>query len=75
MTNCKVTLLVISLICNRYICGSKEVSEYDQEIPQSQTADKPMAPQPSEVTFCSLFFNKVKNDRSRNGLLSFKTLY
>ena len=26
-----------------YIC--KKVSEYDQEIPQSQTADKPMAPQ------------------------------
>ena len=24
---------------------SKIVSEYDQEIPQSQTADKPMAPQ------------------------------
>ena len=25
--------------------GSKIVSEYDQEIPQSQTADNPMAPQ------------------------------
>ena len=26
------------------IFTSKNVSEYDQEIPQSQTADKPMAP-------------------------------
>ena len=25
-------------------CGSKIVCEYDQEIPQSQTADKSMAP-------------------------------
>ena len=24
--------------------NNKKVSEYDQEIPQSQTADKPMAP-------------------------------
>ena len=26
-----------------WLCSSKIVSEYDQEIPQSQTADKPMA--------------------------------
>ena len=26
-------------------CTLKTVKEYDQEIPQSQTADKPMAPQ------------------------------
>ena len=26
------------------VVSSKIVSEYDQEIPQSQTADKPMAP-------------------------------
>ena len=37
------------------IYQSKIVSEYDQEIPQSQTADKPMAPrgratQPSRDT-------------------------
>ena len=28
----------------RLIYDSKIVSEYDQEIPQSQTADEPMAP-------------------------------
>ena len=27
-----------------HIVKTKNVSEYDQEIPQSQTADKPMAP-------------------------------
>ena len=28
----------------RNVTGYKKVSDYDQEIPQSQTADKPMAP-------------------------------
>ena len=32
---------IILWLCKHY---SKIVSEYDQEIPQSQTADKPMAP-------------------------------
>ena len=30
-----------------FASGTKIVSEYDQEIPQSQTADNPMAPQGS----------------------------
>ena len=38
-----------------FLCVLKKVSEYDQEIPQSQTADNPVAPrgraaQPSEDT-------------------------
>ena len=34
------------MLCkNRMVNSTKIVSEYDQEIPQSQTADKPMAPQ------------------------------
>ena len=44
--------ITIKFICCRYI---KIVSEYDQEIPKSQTADKPVAPrgratQPSRDT-------------------------
>ena len=39
------------------ICNTKIVSEYDQEVPQSQTADNPEAPrgraaQPSRDTSC-----------------------
>ena len=26
------------------LCGCRKVSEYDQELPQSQTADQPTAP-------------------------------
>ena len=45
----------ISLFGLLYIIRLKIVSEYDQEIPQSQTADNPMAPrgraaQPSRDT-------------------------
>ena len=43
----KRTMLQFQLQCrNMYLCSkaTKIVSEYDQEIPQSQTADKPMAP-------------------------------
>ena len=36
-------LLKVSNTC-LMVCRSKIVIEYDQEIPQSQTADKPMAP-------------------------------
>ena len=41
--------------CLKKLHGKKIVSEYDQEIPQSQTADNPMAPrgraaQPSRDT-------------------------
>ena len=32
-------------LTNTYCATRKIVSEYDQEIPQSQTADNPMAPQ------------------------------
>ena len=38
-----ITYAQISLI-NAYVDESKIVSEYDQEIPQSQTADNPVAP-------------------------------
>ena len=31
-------------ILRRTVCISKIVNEYDQEIPQSQTADNPVAP-------------------------------
>ena len=47
---------MFDLILNRNEeCSSKIVSEYDQEIPQSQTADNPVAPrgraaQPSRDT-------------------------
>ena len=30
--------------CNKTFIDAKIVSEYDREIPQSQTADNPMAP-------------------------------
>ena len=29
---------------NNGLCGTSKNSEYDQEIPQSQTADNPVAP-------------------------------
>ena len=43
------------LSVKRYLLSPKKVSEYDQEIPQSQTADNPVAPrgraaQPSRDT-------------------------
>ena len=57
----QITSLYSNYIENTYICNLSNVrlpvknSEYDQKIPQSQTADKPMAPrgratQPSRDT-------------------------
>ena len=45
----------IARLAERFNVRSKIVSEYDQEIPQSQTADNPVAPrgraaQPSQDT-------------------------
>ena len=35
----------MGLVChNHWLVASEIVSEYDQEIPQSQTADNPVAP-------------------------------
>ena len=34
----------ITIIAQEIKCTIKIVSEYDQEIPQSQTADNPLAP-------------------------------
>ena len=44
MVDLMENLLIGSCALNVYI-ASKIVSEYDQEIPQSQTADYPVAPQ------------------------------
>ena len=49
---------IIYIICHLiFYFIPKIVSEYDQEIPQSQTADKPMAPRGSKPSkaFSSLF--------------------
>ena len=40
----KTTIKQIETIMYDFIWDSKIVSEYDQEIPQSQTADNPVAP-------------------------------
>ena len=32
------------VLSSNYVCMAKIVNEYDQEIPQSQTADNPVAP-------------------------------
>ena len=40
----KTTIKQIETIMFDFIWDSKIVSEYDQEIPQSQTADNPVAP-------------------------------
>ena len=45
----------------------KKVSEYDQEIPQSQTADNPMAPQ-GKATQQSGRQTKQSNEPSKNQL-------
>ena len=37
-------MLVKNSVYPDQLASSEIVSEYDQEIPQSQTADKPMAP-------------------------------
>ena len=42
--NCLLKTCYNELKCLLKFCHSKIVSEYDQEIPQSQTADNPMAP-------------------------------
>ena len=42
----------------------KTVSEYDQEIPESQTADKPMTPQ-GRATQLSLDISKTNQDSHR----------
>ena len=41
--NMALLIPCFSILCYR-ILSIKIVSEYDQDIPQSQTADKPMAP-------------------------------
>ena len=51
----KSLIYPLQLILTSYAIYTKIVSEYDQEIPQSQTADNPMAPrgraaQPSQDT-------------------------
>ena len=46
----------LQYVINHY---AKKVNKYDQEIPQSQTADKPMAPQ-GRATQQSQCFNKKK---------------
>ena len=54
--NINPSLVLVQLISERVLIGLKEKnSEYDQEIPQSQTADNPVAPrgraaQPSRDT-------------------------
>ena len=53
--NISVLRQTACLVVNPIMVGKKIVSEYDQEIPQSQTADNPMAPrgraaQPSRDT-------------------------
>ena len=59
-----ILCVVVVIVCNEHweqgiqielTCNTKIVSEYDQEIPQSQTADNPVAPrgraaQPSQDT-------------------------
>ena len=52
--NCFTLLIYNQNLCNKFR-SSKIVSKYDQEIPQSQTADNPVAPrgraaQPSRDT-------------------------
>ena len=55
------------IVLNKWFCfhgNTKIVSEYDQEIPQSQTADNPMAPrgraaQPSRDTRSILMYLKI----------------
>ena len=47
--NCMHLILILSILYGTHFIAtpvqvSKKVSEYDQEIPQSQTADNPMAP-------------------------------
>ena len=41
---CLLLYFELLSICIMFFGATKIVSEYDQEIPQSQTADKPMAP-------------------------------
>ena len=53
---------IVSTLCNSLLCGTLskplakfimiKISEYGQEIPQSQTADKPMAPQGRATQIC-----------------------
>ena len=43
-------------VVNLYIPNFLQNSEYDQEIPQSQTADKPMAPTEIIKSFYSIHF-------------------
>ena len=59
-----ILCVVVVIVCNEHweqgiqielTCNTKIVSEYDTEIPQSQTADNPVAPrgraaQPSQDT-------------------------
>ena len=42
--NISINIKVKYLLNVKNVSGQKKVREYDQEIPQSQTADNPMAP-------------------------------
>ena len=47
LRNKKIIFLILHAYLEPAYCiCAKKVSEYDQEIPQSQTADNPMAPKP-----------------------------
>ena len=52
--------------------GTEIVSEYDQEIPQSQTADKPMAPLGRATTRTYLQLNRCNYNTERGRNIKFK---
>ena len=56
MDDVKASKCYVSDMCIQYKVGkeSKIVSEYDQEIPQSQTADNPVAPRGRAAQSCEI---------------------
>ena len=63
----RMTNLIIMLQLNRFPSVdrvTKIVSEYDQEIPQSQTADNPMAPRGRATQPSRDNKHKVNNNRT-----------